>query len=562
MKRLSRNLVTISFVIAALVLILAACAQPAATPTPKPTPAPAPSPAPIPKPSPTPAPVQPKSGGIINTWSTVTPPNFDLHRKPGYGPFFGIPIFNNLVQYDLTKTEISTATIQPDLAERWEVSADGKVYTFYLVKGVKWHDGTAFTADDVVYSLEKMVDTKRSSLASDFPAFDKAERIDDTTVKVTLKFASPSFLVMLAGPYASIQPKHKSAVANNSTDFLVGTGPFKYKSYQAGVRMEYDKNPNYFKKDASGKQLPYLDGMTISIMASKSAILDAVITKRLDGTAAFALNTQEEWDRVMNQTKDFNAQAYTPPSLLLLWLNPKFEPFKNDKVRRAIQLSFDKKELTIAGWGDTRWGELNRTIFPKPFGLATDEMDRLLSQNLTKDARQAEAKKLLADAGFDKGIKVRFVLRNLDVHQRVATYLADQFSKIGIQTELMPRELTEARKIYAAADAELFIDNPLTLIGDPDEYKSYCMTTGAGNVLKAGNPDNDKLWTQQSQTIDLQKRIQLTQDIERAVIKDAWIVTLNNTNYTSGWWNYVKGFIPHPLNYSNKLRLETVWLDK
>ena len=480
-----------------------------------------------------------------------------MHRKPSYGPFFGIPVFNNLVQYDLTKTEISTATIQGDLAERWEISPDGKTYTFYLAKGVNWHDGTAFTADDVVYSLQKMVDPKVSSLVGDFPAFDTAAKVDDTTVKVTLKYPSPSFLVMLAGPYASILPKHKAAVAVNSTDFLVGTGPFKYKSYQTGVRMEYEKNPNYFKKG-----LPYLDGLTLSIMSSKSAILDAVMTKRLDGTAAFALNTQEEWERVMNQTKEFNALAYTPPSLLLMWMNPKFEAFKNEKVRRALQLAWDKKEMTLAGWGVPRWGEMHRYIFPKQFGLTDNEMDKLLMQDQTKDARFAEAKKLLAEAGYASGLKIRFVLRNLDVHQRVATYLADQYSKIGVQVDLMPRELTEARKLRDAGDYELFIDNPLTLIGDPDEYVSWYIASGVNNFTRNGNADTDKLWAQQSQTTELARRIQLTQEIERQVIKDAWIITLNNTNYTSGWWNYVKGFNNHPLNYSNKLRMETVWLDK
>jgi peptide/nickel transport system substrate-binding protein len=297
-------------------------------------------------------------------------------------------------------------------------------------------------------------------------------------------------------------------------------------------------------------------------MSSKSAILDAVMTKRLDGAAAFALNTQEEWDRVMNQTKEFNALAYTPPSLLLMWMNPKFEAFKNEKVRRALQLAWDKKEMTLAGWGDPRWGEMHRYIFPKPFGLADTEMDKLLMQDQTKDARFAEAKKLLAEAGYASGLKIRFVLRNLDVHQRVATYLADQYSKIGVQVDLMPRELTEARKLRDAGDYELFIDNPLTLIGDPDEYVSWYIASGVNNFTRNGNAETDKLWAQQSQTTELARRIQLTQEIERQVIKDAWIITLNNTNYTSGWWNYVKGFNNHPLNYSNKLRMETVWLDK
>jgi peptide/nickel transport system substrate-binding protein len=565
-----RKLTAILLAVICMAAMLASCA-PTATPTPaKPAPTAAPAPAPAPTtaaPAPAPAPttpaaLKPKYGGIINTWSTVTPPHFDIHRKPSYGPFFCTPVFNNLMQYDLTKNEISTATMQGDLAERWEVSADGKTYTFYLAKGVKWHDGTAFTADDVVYSMEKMVDPKRSSVVGDFPTFDRVEKVDSTTVKMYLKTPSPSFLVMLAGPYASIQPKAKADVDMRSTDFLVGTGPFKFSKYTTGVTMELVKNPDYFKKDASGNKLPYLDGITISIMANKSSILDALVAKKLDGTAAFAMNNQDEWDRVMKATSDFVAVPYTPPSLLLMYLNPNFKPFQDNRVRRGMELLFDKKELTIAGYGDPRWGDFNRQIFPQPYGLSPAEMTTLLGHDKPLDARIVEAKKLFADAGYDKGFKIRFLLRNLGEHQRIASYLADVYKKAGLEVDLVARELTDARKMRDDGLYEVWIDNPLTLIGDPDEFASYYKTSGVNNFTKKGNADADKLWDQQSVTMDLAQRTKLTQEIERLVIKDAWILTLNNTVYTSGWWNYVKGFNHHPRNYDNKQRLEGVWLDK
>ncbi len=91
---------------------------------PSPSPSPTPSPSPSPKPSPTPA-AGPKYGGILRTWSTVTPPNFDNQRKPSYGPLLGGPVFNNLVQFNLAKPEASPDNIIGDLATKWDVSADG-----------------------------------------------------------------------------------------------------------------------------------------------------------------------------------------------------------------------------------------------------------------------------------------------------------------------------------------------------------------------------------------------------------------------------------------------------
>ncbi|MCX8125900.1 MAG: ABC transporter substrate-binding protein, partial [Dehalococcoidia bacterium] len=349
-----KNFVVVFCAVLAIV-VLFGCA-PTAPPSPtapaatKPA-APPPSTAPSPVAPPTPTAPAVKTGGILRTWSMVTPPGFDMHRRPSYVPIFGMPIFNNLVQFDPTQVEISPATVQGDLAEKWDISADSKTYTFYLRKDVKWRDGTPFTADDVAYSIEKMMDKNRSSIWSDFPAYQSVAKVDDYTVKVNLKNPSASFLFQLAGPYASIQAKHKANVDFRSPDFLMGTGPFKFSKYTTGVLMEYVKNPNYFKKDSAGRQLPYLDGLTIHIFTDKSAALDGVVTKRLEGHASFSTNNQEEYDRVVSQNKDYVTTFYYPPGIALVWLNPNFAPFKDVRVREAMRLLLDKDLMVIAGYG-------------------------------------------------------------------------------------------------------------------------------------------------------------------------------------------------------------------
>ncbi|MEW6143069.1 MAG: ABC transporter substrate-binding protein [Chloroflexota bacterium] len=548
-----------------LVSLLIACAAPQPAPTPaKPaptTPTPA-APKPAPSPTPTAPPVaQPKYGGILHTWSTVAWPHWDAHRKPPYAPMFAMLMFNNLIQFDITKKDISPENLVGDLAEKWDVSADGKVITFHLRKGVKWHNGTNFTADDVVYSLTKMADKTRSSLTGDFPSFDKAERVDDYTVKVYLKFPSPSYLLQLAGTYSVIQSKASASIDSKSTDFLMGTGPFKFKKYTSGVSLEVERNSNYFKKDASGKQLPYLDGVTYAIMADKSAVIDALVTQRLDGHGCFLYNNQDEWDRGTSQAKTVQAFRYTPPSLGLRCFNPNFKPFADVRVREALRLTFDNEQSTIAAYGDASWGDYDRTIFTSVYGLPAAEMHKMVGVDKPYADRVAAAKKLMADAGYADGFKMRMVGRTLDVFIKTSEWWADKLRAINVDASIVSRDLNVAREMRDRFDYEVYSDNPLIILGDPDEYASWFKTGGVNNFAKYSNAEADKLWDSQSREMDYPKRKAMTQGIERLLIKDAWYTT-GSTKYSSGWQSYVKGWHNMDAIYTQKLKYETLWIDK
>jgi peptide/nickel transport system substrate-binding protein len=493
----------------------------------------------------------------------VTPPGWDMHRRPSYGPVFAGGVFNNLLAYDLTKKEIGTGTLVPELAEKWTVSPEGTAITFNLRKDVKWHNGDAFNADDVMYSVTKMMDSTRSLLNTDFPAYDSVVRLDDYTVRIGLKFPSPSFLVQLGSPYAVIQSPKTANVDFRTNAFLMGTGPFMLKSYTTGSTMELVKNPNYFKKDAAGKQLPYLDGITVSIFSDRSAVLNAMAAGQLDGHASFALNNQDEFDKVMGINKTFGAQPYNVPGIALVWLNPKFKPFSDIRVRQALRLLIDKDQLTLAGYGDARWNDPNRTVLTGAYSLDPAEMKKLIGYDLPFDQRIAKAQALMKDAGYADGFKMRYVGRQLGEFTRQASLLSDLFKKhLKIEVEILAREINDARKMRDAGDYEFYLDNPLVLVGDPDEYASWFKTTGANNFSKVGNADQDKLWDAQSREMDFAKRQEICRNIERNIINDAWIYNLQNNTYCAGFQSYVKGFTPHVLVYDNKYRMETVWIDK
>ena len=169
-----------------------------------------------------------------------------------------------------------------DLAERWEIT-DGKRITFALRKGVKFHDGSDFTCADAKYSLDKLADPKRATnlfvtIMED--VFDGASCTDDFTLVLSLKEPSAVMLTLLAGAHAVMM---KAGIAEQvdrkDPKFLVGTGPFKFKSYTPGVDFRAERNPNYWKPG-----LPHIDGYQAVVMADLTKIFASFRARQLTMT--------------------------------------------------------------------------------------------------------------------------------------------------------------------------------------------------------------------------------------------------------------------------------------
>jgi peptide/nickel transport system substrate-binding protein len=220
----------------------------------------------------------PVRGGNLRLAMVSDAPSFDSHTSTsGRVLIHAAAVFNGLVRTNPLKEQVTVENIIPDLAQSWKISPDGKTYTFSLRKGVKFHDGKPFTAKDVKYSIDKYRDPKRSAFASYVAPIEGVEIVDDYTVKVLLKHPYPELLLFLCPPYASIYPEHLKDVDKRTTKFLIGTGPFKFKSHVPGKIYTYEKNQDYFIKG-----LPYLDEYTVYILGFE-AMVDAFIGGNLIG---------------------------------------------------------------------------------------------------------------------------------------------------------------------------------------------------------------------------------------------------------------------------------------
>ena len=171
-------------------------------------------------------------GGTIIWAVHESMPHFDIHFDGSYIIAQPVgPLYNSLLTYDLYNNE----KIVGDLAERWEVAPDGKQITFALRKGVKFHDGSDFTCADAKYNLEKLADPKRTQpalVAMMENVFVSATCRDDFTLDMALKQPSPAILALLAdGHTVMMKAGIAEQIDRKDPKFLVGTGPFKYKSY-------------------------------------------------------------------------------------------------------------------------------------------------------------------------------------------------------------------------------------------------------------------------------------------------------------------------------------------
>ncbi len=243
-------------------------------------------------------------------------------------------IFNGLVKYD------RDLNIVGDLAESWEISRDGLVITFRLRKGVRWHDGRPFTADDVLFTYRLTVDPKTpTAYAGDFLKVKKAEALDPHTFRVT--YDRP-FAPALMSWGASVMPKHllegrdvtKSPLARHP----VGTGPYRFKEWKTGQKIVLAANPDYFE----GR--PYLDGRIMRVIPDMATMFLELRARGIDymGLTPLQYTRQTETRYFRNH---FRKYRYLSFSYTYLGFNLQNPMFADRRVRQALAHAVDKGEL-------------------------------------------------------------------------------------------------------------------------------------------------------------------------------------------------------------------------
>jgi len=330
-------------------------------------------------------------------------------------------LYNGLLRFPYGKVDIEA--IEGDLAEKWETSPDGLVWSFTLRKGVKWHKGYGeVTAEDVKFSFERIKDPKTASpWAAKYANLDKIEVVDNYHVKLFLKERDPFFGLNLV-PYHGGQIVSKKAVEKLGKEFgfnPVGSGPFLFDSYDKGQSVLLKRHSDYFRGG------PILETIEYLLMPDHSSRLLAFEKGELDVSVG---TRNREWveDAIK---KGFKLAPPNPPQQLILIMNMTRKPLDDIRVRQAIAYALDR-EVFIDILGPVLSGPMISPVPPGYFGHIQMGMKEY-------DYNPALAKKLLAKAGHANGIDlgVQFCSESNE-YLRPLNVVQEQLRQVGINFEI------------------------------------------------------------------------------------------------------------------------------
>jgi oligopeptide transport system substrate-binding protein len=247
----------------------------------------------------------------------------------------------------------------------------------------------------------------------------------------------------------------------------------------------------------------------------------------------------------------------------ILFFNTRTGPTADVRVRRAISLLADRKAMFTAGFGDASWGNFDYWLFSPPYGLATAEISRLAAWDVSYEQRIVQAKALMAQTPYAAGFKLKWPQNTVPEQQRRNYLLADmlrQHLKIDCETNVF--QTPELYKLRDSGDFSIIGQDSLSFLGDPNDLLGYFKSGLSSNFCGYNNAAVDALWTQQSQAMDLSKRIALCQEIERQLMADVPCMPLAFNGFVHAQYKYVKGFVVQDASYMSNVALEHVWINK
>ncbi len=363
----------------------------------------------------------PTMGGSLNMGILVEPPGLDPFHQAAEAR-----IVVSLLMYQGLFYEGAGGEALPLLAESYDVSDDGLVYTIKLRDGVKFHTGQDMTADDVAYSYNYIRDPEHGSPgAGDFAIIDSVEAVDPLTVKFTLSSPNASLPMTLGNKYGAVVPAgtFDDEGAKNKLNFQsVGTGPFKLVEFNPNSNLLMERFEDYWEEGA-----PYLDEINFAFLPNSASMLVALKNGRIDLVKLDRPQDVEQVSGVDGLTVERWASLNQKP----IDLGAETKPLDDVRVRQAIALAVDREEIKNASVGE--YGKVIGTMpagMADAWGVPTADLP-----NMTRDVEKAKA--LLAEAGLGDGFDLKLTIINgYDWMDPAAVTLKQQLAEIGIDLSI------------------------------------------------------------------------------------------------------------------------------
>jgi peptide/nickel transport system substrate-binding protein len=424
--------------------------------------------------------------------------------------------------------------LRPDpsrsLAEKWSVSADGLAWTFTIRKGVKFHNGQELTSGDVKFTFDRLRD--KAVGAATVPLYAGITDIttpDANTVVFKLSKPDPDLVTNLGDYHAVILWK---GIKDFATEHI-GTGAFLIDSYLPEDRMSLKRNPNYWRKDAQGNRLPYLDGIQYIFLAEASAQVEALRGGQVD----YLLYLPSEYVKPLEA--DPNVVVYQKPSNThyVVHMRSDRKPFSDVRVRQAFRAAIDRRAILEGAFQGLGVTGRDTPIGPAFADFYLDVPE--IKQDLVK------ARRLLAEAGYASGLEVTLTTQQSSPVPAMATILKEQLAAVGVTVNI---QLVPSDVYYGADNLWLEADFAITDWGSrasPQPYLDLAYTSGAQwNESHWSDPELDALAKKASVESDRTKRAELYKQIQRIFIDRGPILVPFFANSLWGASAKLKGVVP------------------
>ncbi|HOJ61187.1 MAG TPA: ABC transporter substrate-binding protein [bacterium] len=522
-------------------------------------------------------------GGVFRMNEEGTPRSLDPVRiGDSVSHHIGQQIFDSVLTFD------DDLELRPGIAESYELSGDGLVYTFKIRSGVRFQDDPCFpggrgrevTAHDVAYSLTRnlipanlstgvwlfdtLVEGAKEFLEGQADHVSGFRVLDDSTFQIRLKKPFAPFPYRLAMSYCFVVPRE--AVEHYGQDFFqhpVGTGPFRFAYWKPNQELLLVRNLNYWQKDADGVPLPYLDAIRISFINDlKIAFLEFDL-----GNLDFVQEIHDDiWSKVFDETGRVRP-AYQKYQIdgRLMWITQYYgfnltkPPFKDNRaLRQAFNYAIDRESLIKYVLNGR--GEAARGVVPPNMPGYTSRVEGY-PFNLEK------ARKLMAQAGYPNGEGLGEITLQLNsagtLNENVAEAVQEQLSKIGVKVQLRVVDWSQHLESLDNYEPVFF---RMAWVADWPEPENFLALLYGSNLSPAGpnhtayaNPEFDRCYEQAIATPDEAERYALYQQAEQIAVEDAPWLFLYNTKRYNVRQPYVRNM---RLNAQELMFLTQVWLDE
>jgi peptide/nickel transport system substrate-binding protein len=484
---------------------------------------------------------EPKTGGTLYIGQDFGPQDLDPNKTIAWASTnVEELIYTGLLRWT------PQMEIEPDLATGYE-QVDDLTYVFTLRDGVTFHNGASFSAEDVKYTIERILNPETASPhASIYSVISAVEVVDPLTVRLILSQPFAPLLRYLATiPYGAIVPK---GAGDELSTAPVGTGPFVFQEHLLDQEVRLSRFEGYYEDG-----LPYVDEVIFQLLGDDTSISSALRSETVQLTW---LKDPRVAQNVAKTDENLTSMPGVSSRYLPILFDMSAPPFDDVRVRRAMSLALDRQAIVdtvLAGFG-----QVGTFLPPSQLGGYTGDGSDL--PYYTRDVEGAKA--LLAEAGYD-GLDVpefKIVAANqLDV--QCAQVMKEQWAEAGINVEINPMEVGAILEDWASANYQMATVGTVWTPDPNQEVDRFHSETSFRNVKGLKDPELDALIEQGRTEADEAKRIEIYGQIQQRMLDNVYIIV--PYTYPLRWellWNYVKGYEVMPSNA--RLTVRKTWLDQ